>query len=66
MNNYHVGDLVLVTPEENDIFQNEFAGIIVDFRGESLISVEDGDGDVFDAYESQLEMLEKFDLSGEE
>ena len=59
---WQTGDEVLVPdPIEGDGYSHSFVGNIVGFRndnGNVLVSVEDGDGDVFDIEYSRLEDTE--------
>jgi len=55
-NKFTVGMCVIVTPQPNDEFF-QFGGTIVSFRGK-WISVVDQDDNVWDVYESQLEVNE--------
>ena len=50
-----VGSFVLVPdPNESDIHNHEFLGVVVSIRGE-YATVEDGDGDCFDIEIERLE-----------
>jgi len=50
-----VGSFVLVpNPNETDIHNHEFLGVVVGIRGE-YATVEDGDGDCFDIEIDRLE-----------
>jgi hypothetical protein len=65
MSNFKVGDLVLVTPDKDDLAQHEFQGHVKGFRCGELITVEDGEGNCFDCYPDQLESLEEKDRTSD-
>jgi hypothetical protein len=50
---YKVGDRVQVTPKRDDVFQNEFVGLITGTHSTHWM-VEDQDGDTWDADEDQM------------
>lgn len=51
---FKVGDLVFVTKFDDDIFNHGFTGVVVGYRS-GFICVVDGDEEVWDCYEEQLE-----------
>lgn len=48
--NFEVGERVLVMPSDDpdDLVRNEFMGVVVGFRDNTLVSVKDQDDNVFD------------------
>lgn len=58
---FKVGDKVLANPDQTGDTWNEFQGTVKGFRQGQLVTVEDQDGDCFDCYPDQLELLEEKD-----
>lgn len=54
---FQVGEYVNVTPKQDDVFSEEFAGIITSLRGDNYV-VTDQEDETFEVEEDQLESLE--------
>ena len=54
---YVGADVEMPTPNDEDLWNYEFEGVVTGTRGNGLVMVEDGDGDVWEVEPNRLTLL---------